>query len=133
MGNIIHRLRIKRNLPFRCFILSFWIISASHTLILPTVTLSDDRESKDMAIQSVNKPASTFLSLLLEWALSTSHAGTDLADVQDDSVEKMDFISTHYPTFLPKQYVNLDHNRFSFEHPKAPSLKKNTPPPKLIG
>jgi hypothetical protein len=133
MCNIIHRLRIKRNLPFRCFILSFWIITASHALVLPTVTLSDDRDSRDMAIHSVNKPASTFLSLLLEWAFNSSNSSTDFADLQDDSVEKMDFISTHYPAFLPKQYINLDHERISFEYPKAPSLKKNTPPPKLIG
>lgn len=117
----------------RRLIVLCWLLSISEPILFSAYTLSDKEPEGpyQMIVEAGKKASFSFLGLFTELARAIQNNSSDapLADIQDEGLEKIEFIASRYlalkidlakTTILPAP---------GYPRPEVPALATISPPP----
>ncbi|MBX2899292.1 MAG: hypothetical protein KF775_06565 [Cyclobacteriaceae bacterium] len=133
MKSLLSSIRNRQFAFYRHVFIFLWGISISNSILFPAYTLSQQTEEQQIVLQASRLASVSFLGMVMELVLHINSNSSDayLADTQDDSLDKLDFITTRL--FLPHYRVAQQSGRFPLfviNSPDSLPLAISTPPPK---
>ncbi|MBX2895381.1 MAG: hypothetical protein KF856_01210 [Cyclobacteriaceae bacterium] len=135
MINIITSIRANQSAFLRHVILFFWILSISNSILFPAYTLSgkESATSNQMIVQVGKQASLSFLGLFIEMVVQSNSTDTLLADVQDEGLEKVDFIASRSVVLKkPDGIKNTNPPIHNYLRAESPEIATISPPPKRV-
>jgi hypothetical protein len=135
MISIITSIRAKQSAFLRHVILSFWILSISNSILFPAYTLSgkEPDASNHMTVQAGKQASLSFLGLFIEIVVQSNSTDALLADVQDEGLEKVDFIASRSVVLKnPEGIKNTNPPIHNYLRAESPEIATISPPPKRV-
>lgn len=130
MISLLHDFRKKSNTALWRVLLFLWIISVVNIIISSSFTISEKDQSVYTAIHSTDTANASLLEAFLYFVWTGVNPNADLSDVED-SIDKIEFISTRYNHFKTENTSDRILPLPSHGTLLNIFLEKSTPPPKV--